>query len=430
MKKRKRNILLVEPYYGATWRPLPLQRLARYHLQKGDKVKFINQQPSKYFSLINKEHYHIIYITSIFTYYSKITISTINQLKRLFPKSKIVVGGIFATLMPDYIEKKTGIKPIVGLYDKIENLSPEFSCFPYNSQAYIFTSRGCIRKCAFCAVKTLEPKFHIRKTWKQDIDVCVKAGIKLLCIEDNNFIATPFKHQKEVINYIASKYPKLVIDFNQALDCRIFKDKHAKLLSKIKLESIRFAFDTMEEDGFIDKAINLANKYKIKATKKVYLLYNFNDSPEDLWYRIKKVLNLKAEAIPLRFAPLNALDRSYIGPKWSKQLLTGFIEYRKKISYTGAAIVSRKERDESIIGKTPEEFIDLILNKGVSQKYFSSFRKPKVRKSTIGLLGEENIKDLEESFDRVKKQGHVDDKGIKTGKKTPGKYKTFKKFHV
>ncbi len=119
-----------------------------------------------------------ICITTLFTFYHKITIDTINLCKNLVKDiNQIHVGGVMASVMPEIILNETGIKPHVGLLNQpgtfddnsiiIDNLPLDYSIlgeidykYPENNAFYGYTTRGCIRKCSFCAVPTLEPKFE------------------------------------------------------------------------------------------------------------------------------------------------------------------------------------------------------------------------------------------------------------------------------
>ena len=68
---------------------------------------------------INNKKWDRIYITTLFTFHWKITIETINNFKDLCKDpEQVFVGGIAASVVPEEIEKETGIKPIVGLMDK------------------------------------------------------------------------------------------------------------------------------------------------------------------------------------------------------------------------------------------------------------------------------------------------------------------------
>ncbi|MDR1302824.1 MAG: hypothetical protein LBK43_10210, partial [Treponema sp.] len=120
--------------------------------------------------------YDIICITTLFTFYYSETINTINASKCLVKDERnIYVGGIMASVMPDAIKKETNITPHIGLLNKpgvlddnnyiIDDLPLDYSIlheidYPADNAFYAYSTRGCIRKCSFCAVPILEPQFE------------------------------------------------------------------------------------------------------------------------------------------------------------------------------------------------------------------------------------------------------------------------------
>ena len=118
-------------------------------------------------------------VTTLFTFYWDITIDTINFAKKLVKdENNLMVGGVLASIQPDEIEKATGIRPHVGILgpgdihkdDKqnIDELELDYSIldeieyqYPMANSFYRYTTRGCVRKCPFCAVPILEPKYLI-----------------------------------------------------------------------------------------------------------------------------------------------------------------------------------------------------------------------------------------------------------------------------
>lgn len=123
-------------------------------------------------------YWNRIYIATLFTFFWKTTVETINFAKGLIEdSSEIKVGGVAATVLADDMEQETGIKPIRGLLNKrgvfddndiiIDTLTPDYSIleeipykYPAGDAFFSYTTRGCIRDCDFCAVKQIEPKFN------------------------------------------------------------------------------------------------------------------------------------------------------------------------------------------------------------------------------------------------------------------------------
>lgn len=384
------RILLIEPPYKTKRLPFALQKIASYHLEKKDEVKFFKGN----MPLFNRNFGgffvpDIIYISSMFTYQGKITVKTINHYKKLFPDSDIKVGGIFPTLMPEYVEEKTGIKPHIGLWPEIDDCLSNFDLFKneqydHKNGGLVFTSRGCIRKCEFCAVNKLEPKFFVQKNWKQQINNVIENNCEKIIIQDNNFTATPWKHQIKVINYIAKNFSKISIDFNQGLDCRIFKEKHAKLYSKINIYPIRFAFDGMHEDGYYQRAVELCHKYKISKKIITYTLYNFNDSPEDLWYRIKEIILSNADAFLMKYAPIYSLNKKYVGKHWSEKTLRNFTNKIRKLSSARVIIPSHNtEQIFNEFGKTANEFISILNDNNLCENTGQWWKNQKIKQAKL-----------------------------------------------
>ncbi len=151
-----------------------------------------------------------IYITTLFTFYWKQTIDSINSFKSLCKNiDGIKVGGIAATLLPEEIFKETGIYPQCGLLDKggefdqngiiIDHLPLDYSIlydidynYPENDGYYGYTTRGCVNSCPFCAVPQLEPIYNEYVSIKDQI-AYVKENFgekRNLLLLDNNVLAS------------------------------------------------------------------------------------------------------------------------------------------------------------------------------------------------------------------------------------------------
>ena len=119
-------------------------------------------------------------VTTLFTFHWDITIETIEFAKTMVKDLKnLMVGGVLATIQPKEIEEATGIKPHCGTLhtpykdiDKdnpyvIDELPLDYSIldeidyvYPDKDAYYSYVTRGCIRRCTFCAVWTLEPHYQ------------------------------------------------------------------------------------------------------------------------------------------------------------------------------------------------------------------------------------------------------------------------------
>ena len=330
-----KNCLLVEPEYKTKYPNIALMKLSTKLKNEGYSVKYIKgiKQPSIDDWFVK---YDEIYITSLFTYESEIVIDTINNYKTRFPKSKIFVGGILASLMPDLIEKKTGIKPFIGYSKELDKLKPDYDLIEKGSKwddfSFIFTARGCVNNCPFCAVPRLEPDNWINPNWKQ----CIDLRRKNVMIHDNNLTSLPMEHFRDVCNFL--KEHKLGVIFDNGFDCRLFNEDHLKALEGVRIlpNGLRFAFDGMQEDEHIQRTLKLCFDNGISKGKiTVFLLFNFNDTPKEAEYRMREVVKLGARVYPQMYIPLNKKSRApiFVGKYWTKELAREFRKFYLLMGY-------------------------------------------------------------------------------------------------
>ena len=152
--------------------------------------------------------------------------------------------------------------------------------------------------------------------------------IKNLVFFDNNFLAS--KNRDCIFSQIAET--GLAVDFNQGLDARLITEKVAEQIADLKIDRfVRLALDTTDVGPSVEKAIQLLKNKGIDGRSiLVYLLYNFVDTPQDFYERLKKVLKLGAVAYPMRFQPVYSLKKnSYISPLWTQERLDSVATARR-----------------------------------------------------------------------------------------------------
>jgi hypothetical protein len=323
---KKNTALLVEPDYKNKYPSLGLLKYSTYLKNIGYSVD--------YYKGINElyKNYDEILITTLFTKDWAITVDTINYYKSEYPDSDIFVGGIYASLLPNHIYKHTGIKPIVGCNRDVDEARPDYNLIPienYYLTSRIFTTRGCPRKCDFCGVRLFEPESRIIRNWKKHLLI----NSKLTIIHDNNILFHGDDHFEEVLGFIKEK--KLQYLFDNGLDCRLFLKNHAKLIRNTRITELRFSFDSMEQDGYIQDAIRSCILAGFKPWKiKVFVLYNYQDSLDDALYRFGEIEKLGAKTYAMRYQPLIWLNpnRLYKSKNWDYFDIIDFHSYVNKYS--------------------------------------------------------------------------------------------------
>jgi len=319
--------LLVEPNYHSKYPNLALMKISTRLKREGYETEYFKGMKHPTLEDTLNGSYDEIYITTLFTYDSEVSINTINYYKKTYPRAKIVVGGILASLNPEYIEEKTGVVPFVGYSKELDMIRPDYDLIKtgtkWDDYSFVFTSRGCVNRCPYCAVPKIEPEPWINPNWKNAVDL----NRPNIMISDNNLTSQPLWHFKDVMDFI--KRHKLRAVFDNGFDCRLFNEEHLEAIREIKFvrHGLRFAFDNMSQDGHIQKTMEMIKESGISlGNTYVYVLFNFVDTPQEAEYRARTVVNTGAFPYPQRYVPLNKMIRkpNYIGKYWTEKLACAF----------------------------------------------------------------------------------------------------------
>lgn len=360
-----KNILLVEPVKH-DYIPIALTKISTFHKQKGNNVDLVYGIP--YF--LDKT-YDVIYITSLFTWEYKIVRRAIENFIHLYPDADIYAGGICVSLLQekfkDLEEKHKNFHTFFGLCENFDNYKIDYSLFKNIDYSVVYTTRGCVNRCKYCMVWKLE-KFEIIDDWYKDINI-KKDRIVLW---DNNFLATGIKHIKQVVG-ILKTYNKSV-DFNQGLDCRIWNDEIGTVFEGLKIHPLRFAYDNKTQDNYITLAIENAFKHNLKDIA-LYMLYNFHDTPEEIYLRLNKLTQIKecrrVMIFLMKYQPLDTeIKGEFIGENWNKTKLINLRNILSNDFSNGILRFNHHEHFKETFGNSVTDFVN-NLNKEIKYNKFN-----------------------------------------------------------
>lgn len=333
------KVLLVEPTYYSSFPPLGLLKLASYHRSRGNQVKLVRGIKDDL-----SFDPDLIEITSLFTYAWKPVHEVIEFYHQKYHGSRMRVGGIYASLMPQRIKSFFPFLDIhTGVFKEADSYIPAYDILSDVEQwgkwdsTILFTSRGCIRNCPFCAVPRLEGKIY---SVIDDLKRYIYPTHRRIILWDNNFFASP--NWRKIIQ--ALKDTGLSVDFNQGIDSRLIDDEKARMIADLTTPIIRTAFDNVNEKGSIINAVESLSKSGIRKRKIfIYTLYNFyeekygSDTPATFFERIKMVAALGCVSYPMRYEPLMALEKNrFVSPLWADSQLKMIGKARRILGYGGS----------------------------------------------------------------------------------------------
>ena len=404
-----KNVLLIEPGYRNKYPPLGLMKISSYHRNRGDNVKFIKGEDKKVLS----ETWDRVYVTTLFSFEWKRTANTIDFaiIAAGYQPERVFVGGIAASLMYDsFIEQPqwAGVRFIAGLLDQspaqslqlsiedgdfgvediygtpIEERVPDYSIldqieylYPVRDAYFGYASRGCVRKCKFCGVPKLEGAQREMPPLSNLVDGVSKlyGEKKDLVLMDNNVTAS--SRYSEVIAEIRDlgfargakllrnkKRIKRRVDFNQGVDARILAKSpvYLKEMATICIDPLRIAFDNLGFRKVYDTSVRMAANNGLTSLSN-YMLYNFMDTPADLYIRMRINISLNEElgiriwSFPMRYQPVTLKNRSHIGKNWNSYYLRNF---QLMLQATHGVVSGNPSFFDHAYGESLESFLELL----------------------------------------------------------------------
>jgi len=236
------------------------------------------------------------------------------------------------------------------------------------------------------AIKNLRDRYNVRAYTKKLIRLYDLISNKLPETEQADFYLKREKHNllysevatpeaiiefDEIARPLHQKYFKRLkrmrtIDFNQGVDARLVTNKKMEKLAEINIRPLRFAFDHYSMKDIYEKAIRIAAKHDIKDLSN-YLLYNFKDKPDDLYYRMRINIDLCDElgvtiySFPMKYHPIddpNYFDnREYIGKHWNRKFIRSV---QAVLNATKGKIGRGKSYFEEAFGSNIDEFYKIL----------------------------------------------------------------------
>ena len=318
IKKYKiKNALLVQPSFPlpvgksrnhSKYFPIGLLKISTYLKEKFEiktQLVFYNETGTEEEMIPD-----IIFVTSIFTYWSKYVKDTVNYFKKKYPNVPIVVGGVYASLMPEHCKKYTGCDYVIqGPIEEVDEYEADEDLIDIDFQI-LHTSRGCPRRCKFCGVYDIEEKWKCKYSIKKEIKK------KKIVFYDNNILANEYIEfiLDELIELKKQKKIKYV-ESQSGIDGRIIKEKPflAIKLFKAGFKNIKIAWDgPLDEYKSIERQIIILEESGFKRNEiGIFMIYNAHLSFEEVEKKRMKCAEWGVQVVGCRYIPLNQVYDNY-----------------------------------------------------------------------------------------------------------------------
>lgn len=152
------------------------------------------------------------------------------------------------------------------------------------------------------------------------------------------------------------------VDFNQGMDARQLTEEKMLILQRLPINPFRIAYDSVNYTDIYIKALRLANQYGVSKFSN-YLLYNFDDKPEDLYFRMEVNISLSEEfgkhiySFPMLYTPITQTSRNHVGKNWNAHYLKNV---RAILNVSKGVFGGTRSFFEKAFGKNINEYYQLL----------------------------------------------------------------------
>jgi len=188
------------------------------------------------------------------TYWWQSTRDVINLVRKRFPRSEIVVGGIYPTLCPQHAEEHLGPDTtiVVGEIPEASDLSPDLSLYakvpPYT---IVTTSRGCPFNCAYCAQRAINGE-GIRQREPEDVveEVAdkVRLGVREFAFYEDYLLFKAESHLRKILNLLIERSLRIRIYAPEGMDPRLMYQALVNDMRKAGWQKIHLGFENVYSD--------------------------------------------------------------------------------------------------------------------------------------------------------------------------------------
>ncbi len=278
-----------------------------------------------------------ILITGIMTYWYPGVFKAIEICKDLYPGVPVVLGGVYARLLPEHASRYSGAdfvytdvagmqlsKVLEGFSIKLKQRNNPVAWYKlgfYKNASYspILTSEGCPFRCTYCASGILWKVFFQRtpEDVVEEIECLCSMGVQDFAFYDDALLSNRYEHIKPILEGIIKRGIKARFHTPNGLHVRFLDEEIALLMRKAGFVTIRLSLETTDPErqrSTGGKVYNDEFKRAVECLKKagfrkenigVYLMYGLpGQGIDEVEEGIRFLMSLDVRIHLAEFSPI------------------------------------------------------------------------------------------------------------------------------
>ena len=207
-----------------------------------------------------------VFITSMMTYWYP-GISEVIESTRAYSDASIVLGGVYAKLLPEHAKSLGADHVFTGSIEELapffasltgvefndfdyEQLFPAYDMYRDNRSAAVLTQTGCPFRCTYCAIGILNPVF---RPFNHDyiislLDYLNYLGIEDIAFYDDALLYNRHEHFLPLFEKIADKQYPMRFHFSNGLHIAYVDEDIVDMMGRINVGRIALSIESVSED--------------------------------------------------------------------------------------------------------------------------------------------------------------------------------------
>jgi hypothetical protein len=248
-------------------KPAALEGVARTYSRYGVSPEFIRED------LRSIPTPAAILVTSLMTYWYPGLRETMELLRECFPGVPIVLGGIYATLLPDHARVRCGPDEVLtgpgeGAIDEALfrltrvtprgrgndgtlEFRPALDLMRKVRFVPVLTSRGCPFRCSYCASARISPRFF-RRAPQEVVDeiesTARRHGVEDVTLYDDAFLVDAGAHALPILEMLARRVPGIRLHSPNGLHAAALDRETAIAMKRAGFVTIRIGLERSSDE--------------------------------------------------------------------------------------------------------------------------------------------------------------------------------------
>ncbi len=208
-----------------------------------------------------------ILVTSLMTYWYGGIIHTLSLIRSVFPDVPVILGGVYATLLPSHAKSLPGVditvstqdlraslktlSQITGIeFDASEVLPPAYDLLGEYRYLPVQTSSGCVFRCNYCASSYLHAfkQDNPRYVAQAILDAHYKFNVERFAFYDDALLVGSEEHIDRILKNIIEANAGLKFYTPNGLHIRFLTDHTANLMKKSGFQDIRLSLESVNPE--------------------------------------------------------------------------------------------------------------------------------------------------------------------------------------